>query len=122
GNNTIRKITPAGVVTTIAGVAGQSGSLDGTGDDARFNAPEGVAVDSAGNVYVADAANHSIRKGYPALPDKPTVDFPAARVGVTRHFGITNLTTTSWSWKLVRRPADSTAQLLGADTANPTFT
>ena len=53
-NNTIRKVTPAGVVTTLAGQAGTSGTNDGTGSAARFYDPFGVAVDSAGNVYVAD--------------------------------------------------------------------
>ncbi|WP_124032565.1 SBBP repeat-containing protein [Olavius algarvensis spirochete endosymbiont] len=52
GNHRIRKITPAGVVSTIAG----------TDAEARFNHPSGVAVDSSGNVYVADSANHRIRK------------------------------------------------------------
>ena len=50
-NNTIRKVTPVGtnwVVTTLAGLAGSSGSADGTGSAARFNYPAGVAVDSAG--------------------------------------------------------------------------
>ncbi len=61
-NDTIRKITPTGVVTTLAGLAGASGSTDGTGSAARFNAPQNVTVDSAGNVYVADALNHTIRK------------------------------------------------------------
>ncbi|MBI2928427.1 MAG: hypothetical protein HYY24_22385 [Verrucomicrobia bacterium] len=61
-NHTIRKITPDGVVTTLAGSPGQSGSADGTGSAARFNQPFGVAVDSAGNVYVADQTNHTIRK------------------------------------------------------------
>ncbi len=119
-NHTIRKVTPGGVVTTLAGVAGnpaastaraaprastpprrgggqrgqrvrggqlqphdsqgdarrrgdhdgrlggQSGSVDGTGSAARFYNPSGVAVDSAGNVYVADFANHTIRKVTPA--------------------------------------------------------
>ena len=53
-NNTIRKITPSGVVSTLAGLAGSIGSADGTGCAARFDSPDGVAVDSAGNVYVAD--------------------------------------------------------------------
>ncbi len=65
-NNTIRKVTPAGVVTTLAGRAGSWGSADGTGSAARFDYPSGVAVDSAGNVYVADLSNHTIRKVTPA--------------------------------------------------------
>jgi NHL repeat len=61
-NHTIRKITPGGVVTTFAGLAGNPGSADGTGSDARFQFPTGVAVDTADNVYVADYANDTIRK------------------------------------------------------------
>ncbi|MDG1409691.1 MAG: hypothetical protein P8Q52_03015, partial [Acidimicrobiales bacterium] len=65
-NHTIRKITPAGVVTTLAGTAGSSGSADGTGADARFTSPNGVAVDGDGNVYVADTYNYTVRKVTPA--------------------------------------------------------
>jgi NHL repeat-containing protein len=65
-NATIRKITPGGVVTTLAGTAGVSGSADGTGPAARFNSPAGVAVDSSGNVYVADSGNDTIRKVTPS--------------------------------------------------------
>src|SRR5205085_10019283 len=65
-NDTIRKITSAGVVTTVAGAAGSAGSVDGTGSGARFDSPVGVAVDTAGNVYVADLANYTIRKITPA--------------------------------------------------------
>ena len=61
-NDTIRKITPAGVVSTFAGHAGMPGSVDGFAGQARFNAPHGVAADHAGNVYVSDSANHTIRK------------------------------------------------------------
>ncbi len=62
GNSTIRKITSAGVVSTFAGSAGNTGSSDGTGSAARFNSPQGVAVDNAGNIYVADSNNDTIRK------------------------------------------------------------
>lgn len=61
-NSVIRKITPAGVVTTFAGAAGQFGAIDGAAGSARFFLPCGVAVDSSGNVYVADTGNHLIRK------------------------------------------------------------
>jgi hypothetical protein len=61
-NYIIRKVTAAGVVTTLAGTAGVRGSADGTGAAASFNNPVGVAVDSAGNVYVADGLGHTIRK------------------------------------------------------------
>ncbi len=60
-NETIRKITPAGTVTTLAGTAGLQGGIDGTGAAVRFNYPTGTAVDSAGNVYVADSDNDAIR-------------------------------------------------------------
>jgi uncharacterized repeat protein (TIGR02543 family) len=61
-NHLIRKITPGGDVTTLAGTSGTAGHADGTGTDASFNGPHGVTVDSAGHVYVADTLNHLIRK------------------------------------------------------------
>jgi DNA-binding beta-propeller fold protein YncE len=61
-NHTIRKIAlPGGVVTTVAGMAGATGSADGVGSAARFNTPLGLAYDGAGKLYVADSANLTIR-------------------------------------------------------------
>ena len=65
GNHTIRKLTPSGtnwVVTTIAGLAGNFGSTDGSNSNCRFKLPFGIATDSGGSLYVADEANHTIRK------------------------------------------------------------
>ena len=61
-NNIIRKITPAAVVTTFAGLAGAHGTADGIGANARFTLPEGVAADQTGNIFVADNFNNLIRK------------------------------------------------------------
>jgi sugar lactone lactonase YvrE len=65
GNHTIRKITPQGAVTTVAGVPRVAGGVDGTNGTSSvglFNGPQGVAVDAATNVYVADYNNHTIRR------------------------------------------------------------
>lgn len=61
-DNTIRKITPGGVVTTFAGRPGVRGREDGPGRLARFRDPAGLAVDESGNLYVADLSNSTIRK------------------------------------------------------------
>lgn len=66
GNHTIRKVTPGGVVTTIAGLAGTAGFADGNGTAARFNMPTGIAVDGSGNLFVGDMNNNKIRKVTPA--------------------------------------------------------
>jgi serine/threonine protein kinase len=62
GNNTIRKISPLGEVSTLAGKAGEKGEMNGEGAAALFRAPSGIAVDNAGNVYVAEFASDTVRK------------------------------------------------------------
>ncbi|MDB6092488.1 MAG: repeat containing protein, partial [Verrucomicrobia bacterium] len=62
----IRKITPAGEVTTIAGKFGADGGDDGTAFNARFCQPSDVAIDPSGNLYIADRKNNSIRKMMPS--------------------------------------------------------
>lgn len=74
-NATIRKVTPAGDTTTIAGTPGAEGSADGVGEAARFRGPTGVAVDANHNVYVADNENHTIRK---IAPDGTVSTFAGA--------------------------------------------
>jgi hypothetical protein len=89
-NATIRKITPAGMVTTLAGSAGQVGTADGVGAAARFNNPVSVAVDPAGNIYVVDAGVNTIREispsgtvttlaGTPMMPGTADGTGPAAQ-------------------------------------------
>ena len=79
-NHTILKIAPGGIVTTLAGLAGMSGNSNGTGSAARFNRPQGVAVDTAGTVYVADSGNNTIRQITPA----GVVTTLAGQAGVVR--------------------------------------
>ena len=89
-NNAIRMITPSGVVTTIGGTTA-AGFSDGAGTAARFNRPSGIAVDSAGTLYIADSASHTIRKG--ALGGVPTIQVQPqnqnAGAGGTVNFSVT---------------------------------
>ena len=61
-NHNIRKITPDGMVSTLAGKAGSKGSDNGVNENARFNSPSAIAIDSQNNLYVVDSFNHTIRK------------------------------------------------------------
>jgi ribosomal protein S11 len=76
-NDTIRKIAPSGtnwVVSTLAGVAGVTGSNDGTGTNALFNWPYAVATDGAGHLFVGDSINGTIRMGWiAAVPNLKVV-------------------------------------------------
>ena len=66
GNHTIRRISPAGEVTTLAGQAGLPGTADGSGSAAQFRLPTGLVTDAAGQIYVADSTNQTIRRISPA--------------------------------------------------------
>lgn len=107
-NQTVRRISSIGVVTTLAGTAGQSGSADGMGSAARFNKPYSIAVDSAGNIYVSDAGNHTIRRtgtvSAPLITSHPQSTLAA--VGGTATFTVTATgepTPTIFQW--MRQPA-----------------
>ena len=128
-NSTIRKVTPGGVVTTLAGVnnnipSGEcyGGNVHGTGSDARFCYPVAVAMDSAGNLYVADSANSNIRLGRPACPDTPTIDLVTGPVRQARQLGTSPQTAVAWQWRLLRTPAGSALASWTANVRNPTFT
>ena len=115
GNDTIRFITSAGVVNTMAGSAGSNGTNDGTGTTARFYGPEGLTINAGGTLYVADTGNNTIRQ---VLSDgvvtticgQPGVSGSADGSGSTAQFnrpcGIT---------------ADSSGRLYVADTDNNTI-
>jgi alpha-tubulin suppressor-like RCC1 family protein len=130
GNHTIRQITPAGVVTTIAGLAGTQGSSDGNSSTARFNNPRGITVDSAGKIYVSDTTNNVVR----AITLSPTVAVStlAGLSGVTNAgssvevtvFNL-NSTASTLSNVLFNAPtgllSDSAQSLRVADTGNSTL-
>lgn len=81
-NHTIREIVSAGgVVSTIAGQAGTSGSADGIGAVARFKYPAGIAVNSKNVLYIADTDNHTLRAG--VLPQAPTIETQPQSQSVT---------------------------------------
>jgi hypothetical protein len=90
-NDDIRKITPSGVVTTLAGSDGQAGSTDGALGTARFHYPMRLALDSVGDVYVADSANYEIREIIPSgvvvtLAGSPGQDGSSNGVGSAASF------------------------------------
>ena len=83
-NHTIRKITTAGAVTTFAGTAQMSGTTNANGTAARFSGPTGIAIDGAGNLFVADNGNFAIRKITPAR-DVTTFAGQAGTFGALDH-------------------------------------
>jgi sugar lactone lactonase YvrE len=86
GNHTIRKITPEGAVTTVAGAPGLTGSSDGIGAASRFRNPSGVTIDAMGNLYIVDNGNRTIRMMTPAGVVS-TVAGTALAAGATDGYG-----------------------------------
>jgi len=138
GNQLIRKISPAGVVTTLAGTVRVTGSANATGTAASFNNPFGVSVDAAGNLYVADLSNNLIRTvvstGYsisPALPaglsmdntgtisGTPTAASPATTYTITAYNGGGSSTATL-NITVNVPPAISSLSMAGSSPTNAT--
>lgn len=115
GNHTIRRITPAGLVNTLAGFAGNPGSADGTNSKARFNCLSGIAVDSATNLFVTDFNNHTIRK---ITPDG-MVSTIAGLAGVWGNADGTNSAARFFQPQGI--VADNTGDLFVADSGNQTI-
>jgi sugar lactone lactonase YvrE len=122
---TIRKISPGGDVTTVAGDphGGQS-DVDGTGNRARFFWPKGIATDHNGTLYVTDN-DGAVRIGKPAfgdVGDMAIIDTPRAAVATTCQLDASPKTASGYQWSVIRRPADSVAELSSSTIRNPTFT
>lgn len=111
-NNTVRKISPSGTVTTLAGLPGRTSSVDGSASTARFEDPYAIAADGSGNLYVADATDHSIRK----ITSDGTVTTMAGKGG---SFGSTDGTGNAARFKNpLGIAADSAGNVYVADTGN----
>lgn len=114
GNNAIRKMTPSGVVTTIAGSStGASGYQDGTGSAALFNRPYGLTMDSSGNLYVVDNGNNAIRKVTAA---GVVTTFAGSATGAAGHTNGTGTTATFYAPAGI--VADSSNNLYVSDQQN----
>ena len=107
-NETIRKVTAAGYVTTLGGVPGISGSADGLGSAALFNYPNGMAVGGDGKIYVADTGNNSIRVGTGNTPPVFTVNPVPVNIatGHSAAFSVaaTGSPTPTYQWSLNGAP------------------
>ena len=120
----IRKITPAGVVSTVAGTPGVAGYLDAAGTAAKFALPQGIAIDAGGNLYVADNLNRDVRMITPEgvvstlaqgllEPTGVAVD-TAGNVYVTDRHGVSEFDVTTHTLSKVPLP-NATAIVVSAD-------
>ncbi|NBV35213.1 MAG: hypothetical protein EBR81_15820, partial [Proteobacteria bacterium] len=89
GGHTIRRITTAGVVSTIGGAYSASAATDGAGTAARFKSPQFLTFDQNGVLYISDRGNFTVRKGVPTIATNLTqstlgapVDGTSATIGI----------------------------------------
>jgi len=119
-NNTIRKITPAGVVTTLLGQAMVQGSADGIGGASQFNQPYGLVLNSAGTIYIADSVNDTLRVAVAAVP--PQIQTPpaslTANVGDAPSFSViaNGSATLTYQWQRLPAGGSTWANLTDDDT------
>ncbi|MEW5852053.1 MAG: hypothetical protein AB2A00_24910 [Myxococcota bacterium] len=117
----IRRIGTDGNVATVIGGQG-SGVSTGTGPDGAVNAAAGILWQpTTGNLFISDTQGRSIRLARPAIPDRPTVNYIRAPVGMPVQLGTAPQTATTWTWDYLRHPNASVAPLLTTASA-PSFT
>lgn len=119
--NTVRQLAPVGtnwVVSTLAGNTNASGSVDGTNQDAEFNAPAGIALDGAGNLYVADTYNHTLRELMPVGTNWVSTTIAGSVGNPGGHDGTNGAARFNYPYGIA---ADQAGNLYVSDTANDTI-
>ena len=123
GNQTIRKVTPAyWAVSTIAGLAGVSGSADGVGSSAQFCYPAGLAVNAAGSLSVADTGNNIIRVGSPVTNAAPVIFTQPLSQSVNPGGSVTFIVNASALTQLYYQWLFNSASIAGATSSSYTQT
>ncbi|HYC60548.1 MAG TPA: hypothetical protein VEK79_13365 [Thermoanaerobaculia bacterium] len=121
-NHAVRRISPAGVVTTVGGMVSGAGNREGTGYAAQFNQPNAVAALDSQTVFVSDYYTGLVKKGTPSIADEAKIDSANGTVGVARQLSVAPLSATTFAWSVTARPAGSTATFSDPAIMNPTFT
>jgi sugar lactone lactonase YvrE len=120
GNSTIRKITPAGIVSTFAGTPGVAGTNDGNIGNALFGHPHGIAIDKMNNIYISDLATNSIQFGTirKITPDGFVTTIAGSPTAYGTNDGIGSAALFNGPWGL---GVDNEGNLIVADTVNYTI-
>ncbi|WP_334319668.1 polysaccharide lyase family protein [Termitidicoccus mucosus] len=123
GNHTIRKIDAAtGIVTTIAGTSGSSGSQDGLGGQSTLNSPAGIAIDETGEIYVLDTGSHTVRvlQVGPVITTSPAGQTVTAGASVTLKTEASGAPAPAWQWYKNNAPVASATNATLAFTPSQT--